>query len=71
MYRNFLFFHVITRGVLYISFNDGADEQLLDMTSQTSTFDSPLTFGCSLNGSGNPQRYFTGTLKNMNVKLYE
>jgi len=25
----------------------------------------------NLDGSGNPQRYFTGTLKNMNVRIYE
>lgn len=58
-------------GILYMSFNDGADEQLLDMTTLSTPFDSPVTFGCSLDGVGNPQRYFTGTLKDMHVKLYE
>lgn len=58
-------------GILYVSFDDGADQQLLNMTSFTQTFDVPVTFGCSINGSGNPQRYFKGTLKDINVKLYE
>ena len=57
-------------GILYVSFNDGEDEQLLDMTAFDKTFDVPLTFGCNLNGSGKPQRYFKGTLKNMNIKIY-
>lgn len=34
-------------------------------------FDVPLTFGASLNGSGNPQRYFKGTLDNMRVYLID
>ena len=55
--------------ILYIAFNDGGYEQVLDMTKLTKTFDVPLTFGASLNGSGNPQRYFKGTLKNMKVVI--
>lgn len=58
-------------GILYVSFNDGTEEELLDMSTLTAAFDSPLSFGCSLDGNGNPQRYFTGTLKNMHVKLYD
>lgn len=58
-------------GILYVSFDDGADNQLVDMTTFTSMFDSSLTFGCSLNSSGNPQRYFRGTLKNMSVRIYD
>ncbi len=58
-------------GMLYVNFNDGDDELLLDMTSLNAAFDAQVVFGCSLNGSGNPQRYFIGTLKNMYVKLYE
>ena len=56
--------------ILYINFNDEEDEQLLDMTSLTQPFDIPLTFGCSLNASGKPQRYFIGTLKNMTIRIY-
>ncbi len=58
-------------GILYISFDDGADTQVLDMTSLNKTFNAPVTFGSSLDGSGNPQRYFKGTLKNMQVIVFE
>ena len=58
-------------GILYVSFNDGADERILDMTSFTASFMSPTVFGCSLTGDGTPQRNFTGTLRNMNVKIYD
>ena len=57
-------------GILYVSFNDGYDIQLLNMSSLNNTFNVPLTFGCSLNESGSPQRYFNGTLRNMSVKIY-
>ena len=57
--------------ILYINFNDGQDEQILNMTSLTTTFNVPVTFGSSLNGNGNPQRYFTGTLSNMKAIVYE
>ena len=60
-----------TNKILYISFNDGAYEQLLDMTQLANTFDVPLTFGASLNAKGNPQRYFKGTLRNLNVNLID
>ena len=32
-------------------------------------FDVPVTFGASINYSGNPFRYITGTLSNMSIKL--
>ena len=60
-----------TNHILYISFNDGDYEQVLNMTQLVKTFDVPLTFGSSLNSSGRPQRYFKGTLRNMSVNLYE
>lgn len=41
------------------------------MTSLTTPFDAPLTFGSSLDASGNPQRYFKGTLKNMKVIVFD
>ena len=41
------------------------------MTNLIRTFNVPLTFGSSLNGNGNPQRYFNGALKNMRVIIYE
>lgn len=60
-----------TNKILYIAFNDGEYSQILNMTQLIKTFDVPLTFGASLNGSGNPQRYFKGTLKNMKVVVQE
>ncbi len=60
-----------TNHILYISFNDEAYEQILDMTQLLKTFDVPLTFGSSLNAKGNPQRYFKGTLRNMSVTIID
>lgn len=56
--------------ILYISFNDGDNEKILDM-SQLRAFDIPLTFGASLDGSGNPFRYFTGTLSDIRIYLFD
>ena len=58
-------------GILYLKFNDEEDIRFLDMTSLIKKFDVPLTFGCSLKGNGTPQRYFKGTLKNLNVQIYD
>ena len=41
------------------------------MTQLSKTFDVPLTFGSSLNANGSPQRYFKGTLKNIEVNIIE
>lgn len=58
-------------GVLYINLNDSGDTLLLDMTSLTKRFNVPVTFGASLTSSGSPQRYFTGTLTDMNVIVFD
>ena len=58
-------------GILYIKINDGNFSRVLDMSSMSPTFDVPVTFGASLTGSGEPQRYFTGTLENVYIKLIE
>ena len=56
--------------IAYISFNDGFETKLLDLSSMLSNpFDVPATFGASLDGNLNPFRYFTGTLSNMSIKL--
>ena len=58
--------------IIYISFNDGFDTRIIDFSSMLSNpFDIPVTFGASLDGSGNPFRYFTGTLANMSVAFYD
>ena len=56
--------------ILYISFNNGDNEKFLDMT-KLSPFDVPLTFGSSLDASGNPFRYFTGTLSDIRIYLFD
>ena len=53
--------------VYYIQINDGTMEELGKYTG--TTFDVPLTIGASLDGSGNPWRYFKGTLSNVNVEV--
>lgn len=57
--------------ILYMAFNDEDYEQIIDMTQIVKTFRVPLTFGASLNAKGNPQRYFKGTLKNMEVHIID
>ena len=59
-----------TSKILYINFNDGTDTKILDLTTLTKTFNAPVAFGASLDGSLNPQRYFKGTLSNLMVRLY-
>jgi len=60
-----------TNNVIFISFDGENYEQIQDMSGIMKTFNVPVTFGSSLNGSGNPMRYFVGTLKDMNVILYD
>ena len=40
-----------------------------DFSSFTHFFDVPVTFGASINSSGDPFRYINGTLSNMKIKL--
>lgn len=54
-------------GILYLSLNDETGKEILDLSLITNAFDVPVTFGASLNGSGNPFRYFKGTLSNLKV----
>ena len=53
--------------VYYIKINDNDMERLESYSG--GTFDVPLTIGASLDGSGNPWRYFKGTMSNVNVEL--
>ena len=57
--------------IIYVSINDGVDQQFLDMSSLVNTFNAPLLIGASLDGNGNPQRYFTGTLSDISVILFD
>lgn len=57
-------------GIIYIRANDDEFIQTKDHSSIT-TFDIPVTFGCSLQAGKTPQRYYKGTLQNMKVILFE
>ena len=46
---------------------DNNEIELLDYSDLEKTFSTTLTFGCSLDGNNNPQRYFKGTISNINV----
>ena len=66
---------IITRknGIIYYSINN-SDETLLIETpveSLTKEFKSNLTFGASMNASGNPFRFFKGVVSNIKVNLYD
>ena len=60
-----------TNKILYISINNGIDQKLLDLSTLNKPFYVPLTIGSSLNGSLQPQRYFTGILSNVSITLSE
>ncbi len=57
-------------GKIYIGVNDGELIEATDHSSIT-TFNTPVTFGCSLTSSNQPQRYYKGTLKDMEIILFE
>ena len=56
---------------LYYSFNDNDFIFWLDYKNFKLYFETPVTFGASLNGSGTPQRYFKGILSNMLVEFID
>lgn len=60
-----------TNNIIYISENDGAFINVLDMTELNVTHDFQLTIGASLDANKNPQRYFIGKLSDMKIVLYE
>ncbi len=57
-------------GIIYASINDDEYKQMADH-STIATFDTPVTFGSSLQSNNTPFRYFKGTLKNMEVIVIE
>ena len=56
-------------GVLKYSINDGALTTWFDANSNTHRFDTTVWFGASATSGGSPQRYLTGKLTDMYVKL--
>ena len=57
--------------ILYASINGGAEQQVIDFNNMTKPFYAPLTFGASLNGNGDPLRYYNGTISNISVQYIE
>ena len=58
-------------GVLYLNIDNYGEIKVLDFSTLSKVFDTPLTFGASLDGKGLPQRYFNGSLKYIKVIVYE
>lgn len=53
--------------ILYYSFDNKKFIKINDYTGFKGTFNIPVTFGASMDGTPKPFRYFTGTLANMTV----
>ncbi len=56
-------------GIVYVKINDDPETRIFDLSNFSTPFDVPVTFGAGLDGSGNPFRYFHGTISNMVIKL--
>ena len=57
------------KGILYYSINDGDYIRLQDYTNFTSYFETTVNFGSSMDSNNNPNRFFTGRLTNVVIKL--
>ena len=55
--------------IIYLRINDGEYMKMQDFTNFTEYFDIPVTFGAAINSSGNPFRYYKGTLANIELKF--
>ena len=58
-----------TNNILYVSINDGTEQQIIDFSTIKQPFYAPTSIGASLNGNLQPQRYFTGTLSNVRITV--
>ena len=58
-----------TNNILYVSINDGTEQQIIDFSTINQPFYAPTSIGASLNGNLQPQRYFTGTLSNVRITV--
>lgn len=54
---------------LYYSINNSSENELIDYTNIARTFNNTLTIGSSIDGNGNPQRFFKGILSNVYVRF--
>lgn len=60
-------------GIIYYKIGSSQESTLIStpMESLTKTFGVNLTFGASINSSGNPFRYFKGYVSDIKVELYD
>lgn len=60
-------------GVIYYSIGTSIESELIQVppSSLSNPFTSNLTFGASIDGTGNPFRYFKGVVSNIKVNLYD
>lgn len=58
-------------GSMYLKINSNVFIKVLDYDTTIDTFDVPLTIGGNINGNGNYDRFFDGSLSNVIVEFYE
>ena len=56
---------------LYLSIDGAEFVRLNDYNGFTDTFDIPVTFGASIDGKGNPYRFFTGSLSDLYIAFLD
>ena len=58
-------------GYVYYSYDNGPDVQINDFENFANYFNNNATFCAGTNASGNPYRYFKGTISDLSVELLE
>ena len=60
-------------GIIYYKIGNTTEKTLIEtpLESLTKPFNVNLTFGASINSSGNPFRFFNGYVSDILVKLYD
>ena len=58
-------------GILYLKFNDGQDNLIIDISQINVPINDTVIFGASLDKNVNKWRQFKGTLSNLKVVLYD
>ena len=56
-------------GIVYYSYDGGADVQINDFSNFSTYFDNPSSFCAGINSSGGRYRYFKGKVSDMSVEL--
>ena len=57
-------------GIVYYKINDGDEVEIQSFQGFTDYFNTPVTFGGSLDADGNPYRYFNGIITNMSIRVF-